>query len=249
MNTFRGLKPEEGENTDIPEITNEKMKKKYVKKVRQKNARLKKCDCEKTKEKLSEEIRIIQIEIDEYENKGEGIPTKKPKHESKVKEKFVFDKEEIRNFNEKRQRENEEEAKDKEEARKEREEKSREYWDKWERRSEYWKREENERREKQRENNKRKWKEDNKQDDDKEEYEKESFNLNSFIKGCNMDLKDVPKDIINLYHNFSLEDYKKLSRNYHPDKLSGKQEYMYILNGIKDYHKPNNQGNDETWMK
>ena len=83
----------------------------------------------------------------------------------------------------------------------------------------------------------------------KEEYEKESFNLNSFIKGCNMDLKDVPKDIINLYHNFSLEDYKKLSRNYHPDKGSGKQEYMQILNGIKDYHKPNNQGNDETWMK
>ena len=39
--------------------------------------------------------------------------------------------------------------------------------------------------------------------------EEETFNLNEFIKECNMDLKDVPKDIINLHSNFTLEDYKK----------------------------------------
>jgi hypothetical protein len=64
-----------------------------------------------------------------------------------------------------------------------------------------------------------------------------------------MKLKDVPKDIINLHYDFSMKKYKMLSRNYHPDKSFGKQEYMIILNGIRDHHNPNNLGNDETWIK
>jgi hypothetical protein len=55
--------------------------------------------------------------------------------------------------------------------------------------------------------------------------------------------------ISNLNHKFTIEDYKKLSRKYHPDKLSGKQDFMYILNGIRDHYVPNKQENDETWTK
>jgi hypothetical protein len=237
MNTFTGLKPGEGENTDIPEITNEKQKKKYAKKLKQKRERVEKCDCEKTKEKLSEEIRIIQIEIEEYENRGKGIPAKKDKTKPKTAEGFVFDEAEIRKFNAKRKRENEEKAKKEWEEKKKREEEAREYWDNWDKRSKSW---DNERK---RSKRNYKWIPDENEDDNKGPVD-----LKSFIEDFNMKLKDVPKDIMNLNHKFSLEDFKQLSRKYHPDK-SDKQEYMYILNKIRDHYIKREVKNDETWTK
>ena len=244
MNQFRGLSPEEGENTNISEITNEKEKKKYVKKLKQKRDRFEKCDCEKAKEKLSHEIRILEIEIGEYENRNKVFTKKeKPKSKPKVKE-FVFDEAEIRKYNEKRKRENEaKEKKECEEKRKRKEEYS-EYWKKWDQRSKSWEREENKRQRSNEDYNKRSYNWLPSQDD-----KKGVFNLKPFIEEYNMDLKDVPKDIMNLNQNFTIEDYKKLSRKYHPDKLSGKQDFMYILNGIRDHYVPNKQENDETWTK
>ena len=238
MNTFTGLKPEEGGNTDIPEISNEKEKKKYVKKLRKKRERFEKCECEKTKEKLSEEIRIIQIEIEEYENRGKGIPAKKEKPKPEVKEEFVFDEDEIRKYNEKRTRENRAKVKEEKEEKRKRKEKYSEHWKKWDQRSKSW---DNERK---RSKKNYKWLPDENEDDIKL-----PFDLEPFIKEYNMKLKDVPKDIMNLNHKFTIEDYKKLSRKYHPDKLSGKQDYMYILNGIRDHYVKREVNHDETWTK
>ncbi len=236
MNTFTGLKPEEGGNTDIPEISNEKEKKKYVKKVRQKRERLKKCDCEKTKEKLSKEIRTLEIEIEEYENRDK-VFTKKAKQKPKTKGKeFVFDEAEIRKFNTKRKRENEEEENQKAKDRKKEQEKSREHWDNWEKIYNAWN---NERKRSKRSYN---WLPD--QGD-----KKKIFDLKPFIEEFNMKLKDVPKDIMNLNHKFTIEDYKQLSRKYHPDKLSGKHDFMYILNGIRDHYIKRDANHDETWTK
>jgi len=235
MNTFTGLKPEEGENTDIPEITNEKQKKKYSKKLRQKRERVEKCDCEKTKEKLSEEIRIIQIEIEEYENRGKGISVKKGKPKPKTAKDFVFDEDEIRKFNAKRKRENEEEARKEKEERQKRKEKYSEHWKKWDQGT------------KQNYNNRSYNRLPDK--DEGEDDNKGGFNLKPFIEEYNMKLKDVPKDIMNLNHNFTIEDFKQLSRKYHPDKLSGKQDFMYILNGIRDHYIKREVNHDETWTK
>ena len=244
MNQFRGLSPEEGENTDIQEITNEKDKKKYVKKLRQKIERLQNCDCEKTKEKLSYEIRIIEIEIMEYENRNK-VFTKKEKPKSKPKEKeFVFDDDEIRKYNEKRKRENRAKAKEEYEEKQKRKEKYSEHWKKWEQRSKSWESEENKRKRSKENYNNRSY---NRLPDQGDK--KKVFNLKPFIEEYNMEMKDVPKDIMNLNHKFTIEDYKKLSRKYHPDKLSGKQNFMYILNGIRDHYVPNKPGNDETWTK
>ena len=237
MNQFGGLSPEDSEISNIPEITNEKEKKKYVKKQKQKKERFKKCEYQKTREKLSKEIRIIEIEIGEYDNRDK-VFTKKEKTKPKVKE-FVFDENEIRKFNEKRGRENQEEENKKAKDRKEEQEKSREHWDNWKKRYNAWDNEENS---KQRSNRDYKWVRD-------EDDIKLPFDLKPFIKEYNMELKDVPKDIMSLNHEFSLEDYKKLSRKYHPYKFSGKEDFMYILNGIRYHYVPNEQGNDETWTK
>ena len=240
MNTFTGLKPEEGENTDISEITNEKEKKKYAKKLRQKRERVEKCDCEKTKEKLSKEIRILEIEIEEYENRGKGISVKKDKPKPEVKEEFVFDEDEIRNYNEKRTRENRAKVKEEWEEKQKRKEEYSEHWKKWDQRSKSWDNEENKRK---RSKKNYKWLPDENKDDNKGPVD-----LKSFIEDFNMKLKDVPKDIMNLNHKFSLEDFKQLSRKYHPDK-SDKQEYMYILNKIRDHYIKREVKNDETWTK
>jgi len=239
MNTFSGLKPEEGENT---EITDPKGCKRAEKKLRQKRERLKNCDCEKTKEKLSLEIRIIEIEIEEYENRDKGIPAKKekPKPKPKAKE-YEFDEDEILKYNAKRKRENEEEAEKEREERQKRKEESREHWKKWEQRSKSWDNEENKRK---KSKGNYKWIPDENEDDNKGPVD-----LKSFIEEFNMKLKDVPKDIMNLNHKFTIEDFKQLSRKYHPDKLSGKQDYMYILNEIRDHYIKRDVKHDETWTK
>ena len=242
MNQFRGLSPEEGENTDIQEITNEKEKKKYVKKLRQKIERLQNCDCEKTKEKLSHEIRIIEIEIMEYENRNK-VFTKKEKPKSKPKEK-EFDEDEIRKYNEKRKRENRAKAKEEYEEKQKRKEKYSEHWKKWEQRSKSWESEENKRKRSKENYNNRSY---NRLPDQGDK--KKVFDLKPFIEEYNMEMKDVPKDIMNLNHKFTIEDYKKLSRKYHPDKLSGKQDFMYILNGIRDHYVKREVNHDETWTK
>ncbi len=292
MDIFAGLSPDE---TDTIEINNLKDHKKYQKKLKHKKERLNKCDCPIQKEKLIYEIKIIEVEIDEYLNRNKGIPVKKYKPKPEVKQEFVFNKKEIRNFNEKRKRENKEKAEAEWEERKEREEETCEHWDKWKRRSESWdneervrkvkrdeeyhkkykqqqqqqqqeqqeqqgdqtrqqkrrqqrqqQKQEKQQRQQQRRREKRKDSEKNKSE---EEVNKEPFDLKPFIKEFNMKLKDIPKDIMSLNHMFSLEDYKKLSRKYHPDKLSGKQDFMYILNGIRYHYVPNKQENDETWIK
>uniref|UniRef100_A0A6C0FB45 J domain-containing protein n=1 Tax=viral metagenome TaxID=1070528 RepID=A0A6C0FB45_9ZZZZ len=240
MNQFRGLSPEESDNT---EITDPKQYKRAEKKLRQKRERIDNCDCEKTKEKLSHEIRILEIEIGEYENRNK-VFTKKEKTKSKPKVKeFVFDDDEIRKYNEKRKRENEEKAKKEYEERQKRKEKSSEHWKKWDQRSKSWEKEENSRG---RSKQNYKWLPGQ---DEGEDDNKGVFDLKPFIEEYNMKLKDVPKDIMNLNHKFSLEDYKKLSRKYHPDKLSGKQDFMYILNGIRDHYIKREVKNDETWTK
>ncbi len=248
MNQFRGLSPEEGENTNIPEITNEKDKKKYAKKLRQKRERLQNCDCEKAKEKLSHEIRILEIEISEYENRNKVFtkkekPKSKPKSKPKVKE-FIFDEDEIRKYNEKRKRENRAKAKKEKEEKQKRKEKYDGHWNKWDQRSKSWEREENKRQRSKKDYNKRSYNWLPDQDD-----KKRLFDLKPFIEDYNMEMKDVPKDIINLNHKFTIEDYKKLSRKYHPDKLSGKQDFMYILNGIRDHYVKREVNHDETWTK
>jgi hypothetical protein len=242
MNQFRGLSPEDTENT---EITDPKQCKRVEKKRRQKRERLKKCECEKTKEKLSEEIRIIEIEIGAYENRDKGIPAKKekPKLKPKAKE-FIFDEDEIRKYNEKRKRENEEKAKKEKEEKRKRKEKYDEHWNKWDQRSKSWDNEENNRQRTNQNYNKRSY---NRLPDQGDK--KKTFNLKPFIEEYNMKLKDVPKDIMNLNHKFTIEDYKKLSRKYHPDKLSGKQDFMYILNGIRDHYIKREVKHDETWTK
>jgi len=246
MNTFTGLKPEEN---DTIEINNPKDLKKYQKKLKYKKERLNKCDCPNQTEKLFDEIRIIEVEIDEYLNRNKGIPVKKCKPKPEVKQEFVFDKkvkEETRKFNEKRSREIKEKEESERKARKEEEEKNSKFWDEWENRFNAWDNEENARKAK-REAAYQKYKQ-QRQQQQQEEYKK-PFNLNEFIKECGLKLKDVPKDIKNLYYDFSMKKYKILSRNYHPDKSSSKQEYMIILNGIRDHHNPNNLENDETWIK
>ena len=287
MNTFTGLSPEEGDNI---EINNPKECKRAEKKLKIINEKIEKCECEDRKKYLLNKKRILEILINEYENRDKGIPVKKPKHtETKVKEEFVFDKkekEEIRNFNVKRKREKEQEAKDKAKARKEREEKFSEYWGKWEDRYNTWNNEEKVRKEKKDEEFYQKYKqqqqEQQEQKEQKEEQEEQGkqnrqqkrrqqrqqqkkekqqsgkrkeddnkgpVDLKSFIEDFNMKLKDVPKDIINLNHKFTIEDFKQLSRKYHPDKLSGKQDFMYILNEIRDHYIKRDIKHDETWTK
>lgn len=243
MNTFTGLKPEEN---DTIEINNPKDLKKYQKKLKYKKERLNKCDCPNQTEKLFDEIRIIEVEIDEYLNRNKGVPVKKCKPKSEVKQEFVFDEAENSKFNEKRSREIKEKEESERKAREQERENNSKFWDEWKKRSESWDNEENARKAK-REAAYQKYKQ-QRQEQQQEEY-KNPFNLNEFIKECGLKLKDVPKDIKNLYYDFSMKKYKILSRNYHPDKLSGKQEYMIILNGIRDHHNPNNLGNDETWIK
>ncbi|MEC7208489.1 MAG: hypothetical protein VXW11_05340, partial [Pseudomonadota bacterium] len=46
--------------------------------------------------KLFDEIRIIEVEIDEYLNRNKGVPVKKCKPKSEVKQEFVFDEAENR---------------------------------------------------------------------------------------------------------------------------------------------------------
>ena len=245
MNTFTGLKPEEN---DTIEINNPKDLKKYQKKLKYKKERLNKCDCPNQTEKLFDEIRIIEVEIDEYLNRNKGVPVKKCKPKPEVKQEFVFDEAENRNFNEKRSREIREKEESERKAREQEREKNSKFWDEWKKRSESWDREENARKAK-READYQKYKQQRQEQRNEQEEYKKPFNLNEFIKECGLKLKDVPKDIKNLYYDFSMKKYKILSRNYHPDKSSGKQEYMIILNGIRDHHNPNNLGNDETWIK
>ena len=140
MNTFTGLKPEEN---DTIEINNPKDLKKYQKKLKYKKERLNKCDCPNQTEKLFDEIRIIEVEIDEYLNRNKGVPVKKCKPKPEVKQEFVFDEAENRNFNEKRSREIREKEESERKAREQEREKNSKFWDEWKKRSESWDREEN----------------------------------------------------------------------------------------------------------
>tara|TARA_B100000123_G_C25682666_1_gene407119 strand:- start:60 stop:947 length:888 start_codon:yes stop_codon:yes gene_type:complete len=295
MNPFTGLKPEEGDNI---EINNPKECKRAEKKLKIINEKIEKCECEDRKEYLLTKKRILEILINEYENRDKGIPVKKDKPKNEVKEEFVFNKEEIDNYNEKRKRENKLKEEAECEERKEREEKSREYWGKWENIYNNWNNEEKarklkrdeelhqkykqqqqgkeqeqeqEQQEKQKEQEKqsrqqkrRQQRQQGKQQRKQEKQEKQQrsnkknkrednikspVDLKPFIEEFNMKLKDVPNDIMNLNHNFTLEEYKKLSRTYHPDKLSGKQDFMYILNEIRDHYIKREVNHDETWTK
>ena len=207
------------EEGDNIEINNPKECKRAEKRLRQKRGRFEKCNCEKTKGKLFHEIQILEIEIREYNNRDKGVPVKKNKPKSKTKTKEF-------KFDEDEIRKYNEKRKreNEEKAKKEREERRK----RKEKYSENWK----------------KW-----DQKSKSMGKDEDDNVKKFIKGYDMKMKDVPKEIKNLIYKFSLEDYKKLSRKYHPDKLSGKQEFMYILNGIRDHYIKREVNHDETWTK
>lgn len=227
MSSFDRLPNQEDDGITI---NNEKDCKKYLKKLNHKKRRLDKCDNEE-KDKLSQEIRIIEIELNEYQNKNKVFAKKKNKETPKKE--FSFDEEEIRKFNEKRKRENKEKKEAKAKAKAEEEKTNSKFWNDWSERYTSWDNEEQYKSRK-KEEEYQKWYE--QQEPKRRGEKKDIYDLKPFIKEYQMKIKDVPKDIISLNHNFNIKDYKNLSRNYHPDKLSGKSEYMYILNAIKDHY-------------
>ena len=227
MNTFSSIKPEINDE----EINGEKKYRNIKKKIRRLNEK------DLLTEEQEEKLKILRILVEEYESRHKGVPKKKPQSEKKKKKKLNNKEEE--DFLNKEYEKNKDYWK-----KKEREDIERELRQKWEREQkererklkEEWEREQKEKdeyqqRRKREEKHKREQKEYNYNYQNQYYNYTEKSEIEKFSE--NYDI-NVPKDIEELYINYTKQKYRELALKYHPDKSDKNIEYQKMLNNIKD---------------
>ena len=241
MTLYGVLVPEETDK----EINNNNQLRNIKKKLKKKEFSLLK----KHSPELETEICKIRILILEYEDKVKGPikkDTKKKRNKNKGKE--FLDENEIKNYNIQRQKEiDENEIKEREQQRQIEETKRK--MEEIERI-----REGVEEKEMRQEEEKRRHKEEKrrqKEEEEEKERERSQHARDTILSQLNN--KGTPRDIKNLFYNFSMKQWKRLQRKYHPDKrvgdCVGDCVETKILNNIKDYRNFNEMLPDETWRK
>ena len=194
------------------------------------------------------EIKILQIQIQEYEeSKKTYIPQKKKKKistkssDSEDSDDFLDQeynkyKEENKKRYQEQDKKQYQEEKVKQDQRRKAEERREELR---EERREEERREEARREEKWREKKRREkiWKEKNW----REKERRELFD--------NCDIKNIPDDLSQLFDKYDKKKYRELTLKYHPDKSNYHVGYIKALNSIKEKYNPIICSNDETWVK
>jgi len=189
---------------------------------------------------LQAEIEKLRILIREYEHKDKSQTShKKTKKEPKKEEDFDFD--EIKKFNEQRERETREVNERKRKEKRKRDEDSAKYWKNYKEKYQGWRDESHDRHwEKEREGGER------------NQSDPESENIQGLLKFLKFKKEELPDDICEIIDDsddFDKSKWKKLCMKYHPDKYKGDENYIILLNNIKDYYEPNVMEKDETWTK
>ena len=243
MSTFAGLTGDSGKSDEI-ETENQCRNKR--KKLRQLREKLSTSDDSK-QEELNVKIKILEIQIDEWEEKLKG-PTEKPSKQKKSRN--------TENKRKRKEKREEDELLERESA------KNREYWKKYD--AEKERQRERERRERERRAEERKrWEEeaDKRKAQDRwrnteQRWERERRQqmsrkpidpVTDLFERCK--ITDNPSDIRELYTRYDKKKYHKLTIKYHPDKSSYHVGYITALNRIKDKHNPIQVKHDETWTK
>ncbi len=247
MSTFAGLTGDSGKSDEIETENQCRNKRKKLCQLREKLS----ASGDSKKEELEVKIKILEIQIDEWEEKQRG-PTEKQR---KQKKKSTGEKRK----REKKKRE-EDELLERESA------KNREYWKKYnaekERQRERQREKESRERKKRTEERKRREEEADKrkaqdrwrnteQRWERERREQHTSKPTDFVTDLfeRCEITDNPSDIRELYTWYDKKKYHKLTIKYHPDKSSYHVGYITALNRIKDKHNPVQVKHDETWTK
>ena len=230
MNNSFNYLPKQKDSCKIKEITNQNQlrnQKKRLKKLQNKES--------PTPEDIKN-IEILRSNIQEYNNKDIGVPSKNKK-EKKIKENLSNDddimheqkriNQGIENYKEKIQQQlkkeyEEKERKIKREYQEKLRKKEREIDDlmrklrQQERENDYW-------RQKARKN-------ESNESYKQPEYKKKKSKEEEFFEKFSI---EIPDDIRDLFRNYDKVKFKKISLKYHPDK-NNDPEYQKIINNIKD---------------
>ena len=209
MNPFEGLQVEDTDG----EIRTDKQFRNLKKKLKNKENKFR----TNPSPELHSEIRKLEIMITEYGNK-DTIPKrprdKKRKMKEKTEDEFDEEAREAYRYNKKRQ-EQEKEKQEKERQEKEKQEKERRERGKYRRE---WRRQKG-----------------SNQGRRNQGFESDTWNnSNNALNDVNS--KNCPEDIKNIYDHWDKIQWKKLQRKYHPDKIGGDSNKCVLLNNIKDYH-------------
>lgn len=232
MNTFSFLNPEINDE----EIDGETEYRSVKKKIRRLNEK------DLLTPEQEEKLRILRILLQEYENRNEGVPEKKPQVEKKKKKKKSNNKEEEEDLLNKEYEKNRDYWKKKE--REDLEKELRQEWQKEQRERERKLKEEWEREQRQREQQER-------EQQEKEQWHREQRENNYNYREHNYTYRkkspedkfrenydiEVPLEIIYLYRKYSTKKYRELALKYHPDKGNKNIEYQKMINNIKDIFK------------
>ena len=249
MSSFAGLTGDSGKSDEIESENQCRNKRKKLRQLREKL-----CNSDVSKqEELEVKIKILEIQIDEWEEKQKA-PTKKQGKQKKN-----------RDAENKRKRENKK-KKEEDELLERESAKNREYWKKYnaEKERDRERQRDREKRERKRRTEERKrWEEeaDKRKAQDRwrnteQRWERERRNqmshkpidpVTDLFERCK--ITDNPSDIRELYTRYDKKKYHKLTIKYHPDKSSYHVGYITALNRIKDKHNPVQVKHDETWTK
>jgi len=249
MSTFAGLTGDSGKSDEIETENQCRNKRKKLCQLREKLS----ASGDSKKEELEVKIKILEIQIDEWEEKQRG-PTEK---QSKQKKKSTGDKRKKETL---RRWKQEDELLERESA------KNREYWKKYnaekERQRERQREKESRERKKRTEERKRREEEADKrkaqdrwrnteQRWERERREQHTSKPTDFVTDLfeRCEITDNPSDIRELYTWYDKKKYHKLTIKYHPDKSTYHVGYITALNRVKDKYNPIQVKHDETWTK
>ena len=237
MNTFSFL-PEGKDNDEIKnEIRNENQLRNKKKKLQKK---IKKHQDNPSAD-LLKEIRILEIEIREYEESKKTYCPKKQK--KKVKEKNSDSDDYLDQEYNKNKEEN------KERYRRQKEKEINEKQKREEQRKEQFKKREEQRQEQQKQREREYFEHQKRRKGQQRGVynDFDSISKTKIFQDCG--IKDIPSDLSQLYDNYDKKKYRELTLKYHPDKSNYPDEYFKALNFIHQKYNPNTCNYDETWVK